>query len=154
MDARRIQEHFYNLDPDDVVARFFHRKERFNGQEAEKVSQVDYINNLTIVAVVGESGFGRVIGIGEYLLDPAVNMAEVAYSIAKKWQHKGLGGLIQEKLAEGARGNGIAGLFAYTAPENQGMIRLFEKLPYRIETGEQEEMLVLRCRFDEPAIPA
>jgi acyl-CoA hydrolase/RimJ/RimL family protein N-acetyltransferase len=154
VDARRIQEHFYNLDPDDVVARFFHRKERFNGQEAEKVSQVDYINNLTIVAVVGESGFGRVIGIGEYLLDPEVNMAEVAYSISGKWQHKGLGVLIQEKLAEGARSNGIAGLYAYTAPENQGMIRLFEKLPYRIETGKEDEMLVLRCRFDDPATPA
>ena len=58
VDARRIQEHFYDLDADDVIARFFHRKERFDTEEAGGVSQVDYINNLTIVAVVGEFGFG------------------------------------------------------------------------------------------------
>jgi hypothetical protein len=37
-----------------------------------EVSQVDYINNLTMLAVVGEFGFGKVVGIGEYLLDPVL----------------------------------------------------------------------------------
>ncbi|WP_306304009.1 GNAT family N-acetyltransferase [Desulfosarcina cetonica] len=151
VDARRIQEHFYDLDPEDVVARFFHRRERFDAREAGEVSQVDYISNLTIVAVVGEFGFGRVVGIGEYLLDPGVNMAEVAFSVSREWQGKGLGGLIQKKLAEGARDKGIAGLFAYTDPDNPAMIRLFEKLPYRIEHKMADEMLMLSCRFDEPA---
>ena len=153
VDARRIQEHFYDLDPDDVVARFFHRKERFDVEEVGGVSQVDYINNLTIVAVVGEFGFGRVVGIGEYLLDPAVNMAEVAYSISRQWQGKGVGRLIQKKLAEGAKDKGIAGLYAYTTPDNQAMIRLFGSLPYRIKPSVEDEMLVLSCRFDEPASP-
>jgi acyl-CoA hydrolase/RimJ/RimL family protein N-acetyltransferase len=151
VDMRRIQEHFYDLDPEDVVARFFHRKERFDDEEVGGVSQVDYINNLTIVAVVGEFGFGRVVGIGEYLLDPAVNMAEVAYSVSRPWQGKGLARLIQQKLAEGARDKGIAGLYAYTAPENQAMIHLFHHLPYRIKTRVEDEMLVLNCLFDEPA---
>ncbi|HSO19117.1 MAG TPA: GNAT family N-acetyltransferase, partial [Desulfosarcina sp.] len=150
VDARRIQEHFYDLHPDDVVARFFHRKTSFHLEEVEEVSQVDYINNLTIVAVVGEFGFGRVVGIGEYLLDPAVNMAEVAYSISRTWQGKGLGRLIQHKLAQGAKDVGIAGLYAYTAPGNEAMVRLFASLPYRLETGTEDEMLLLRCRFDEP----
>ena len=151
VDVRRIQEHFYDLDADDVAARFLYRKERFDHEEVGGVSQVDYINNLTIVAVVGEFGFGRVVGIGEYLLDPAVNMAEVAYSVSRNWQGKGVAKLIQQKLAEGARDKGIAGLYAYTDPENKAMIGLFNCLPYHIKTRVEDEMLVLTCRFDEPA---
>jgi len=86
VDERRIQEHFYNLDKTDIVSRFFHEKTSFVRDEAEGVSQIDYIKDLTIVALVGEFGFGRVIGIGEYLLDPAKNIAEVAFSISKEFQ--------------------------------------------------------------------
>ena len=49
VDERRIQEHFYNLDKDDVVARFFHNKTSFVRDEVEGVSQVDYIKNLTVL---------------------------------------------------------------------------------------------------------
>jgi acyl-CoA hydrolase/GNAT superfamily N-acetyltransferase len=150
VDERRIQEHFYNLDPRDVVARFFHEKTRFDRSEAEGVSQIDYVNDLTILAVVGDFGFRRVVGIGEYLLDPAKNIAEVAFSISKDYQRKGLGKRLLFKLSEAARENGIAGLMAYTSPDNQGMIRLFNELPYQIKTFYDGEMLMLSCRFDEP----
>ena len=91
VDARRIQEHFYNLEKDDVVARFFHEKTSFVKEEVEGVSQIDYVKDLTVVAIVGEVGFGRVIGIGEYLVDPATNIAEIAFSISKDYQKKGAG---------------------------------------------------------------
>ncbi len=66
VDERRIQEHFYNLTKDDVIARFFHEKTSFVRAEVSDVSQVDYIKDLTIVAVIGEFGFGEVVGVGEY----------------------------------------------------------------------------------------
>ncbi|UCE57105.1 MAG: GNAT family N-acetyltransferase [Desulfobacterales bacterium] len=149
VDERRIQEHFYNLEKDDVIARFFHEKTSFVHDEVEGVSLIDYINDLTIVAVVGEFGFGRVIGIGECLLDPATNVAEVAFSISKPYQKKGLGKILMKKLASAARDNGIAGLIAYTSPQNKGMIKLFNSLPYKIDSYFDGEMLMLSCRFDE-----
>ncbi|UCF95019.1 MAG: GNAT family N-acetyltransferase, partial [Desulfobacterales bacterium] len=151
VDERRIQEHFYNLDKDDVIARFFHEKTTFVHDEIEGVSLIDYVKDLTMVALVGEFGFGRVVGIGEYLLDPASNMAEVAFSISKEFQNKGLGKILMKKLAAAARENGIAGLLAFTAPYNQGMIRLFKTLPYKTETHFEGDMLTLKCRFDKPA---
>ena len=150
VDARRIQEHFYNLDPNDVVSRFFHEKTRFDRREAEDVSQIDYVHDLTMLALVGEFGFRQVVGIGEYLLDPAKNLAEVAFSISKEFQGKGLGSVLLGKLSRGARENGISGLMAYTSPDNQGMIKLFNTLPFKIKTFYDGEMLLLQCRFDEP----
>jgi acyl-CoA hydrolase/RimJ/RimL family protein N-acetyltransferase len=149
VDERRIQEHFYGLDPQDVVARFFHERSSFAHEEVGEVSQVDYINNLTMVAVIGEFGFGKVIALGEYLLDPTQNLAEVAFSVSRPWQGKGLGKILQKKLCESARENGIAGLFAFTSPENQGMIKLFKSLPCKVTTVFEDDMLLMTGRFDE-----
>ncbi len=91
VDERRIQEHFYNLDKKDIASRFFHEKTRFVQDEMQGVSQIDYIKDLTVIALVGEFGFGKVVAVGEYLLDPARNMAEVAFSVIKEYQGKRLG---------------------------------------------------------------
>lgn len=148
VDERRIQEHLYDLDKNDVVARFFHEKSSFGRSDIEGIFQIDYIKDLTLVALVGEFGFGQVVGVGEYLLDPSRNIAEVAFSISKKFQGKGLGKIFLKKLAETARENGISGLIAYTAPGNQGMIRLFKTLPYEIKTTFDGDFVALSCRFD------
>ena len=132
------------------LPRFFHEKTRFNRDEISSVSQVDYVNNLTIVALVGEFGFGQVVGLGEYLLDTDKNMAEVAFSISRGWQNKGIGGRILNKLAEAARSRGIGGFYAITAPGNRRMIKLFNRLAYKVETDFEDDMLFLSCRFDQP----
>ena len=150
VDERRIQEHFYNLDRDDVVARFFHEKNSFVHDEVEGVSLIDYIKDLTVVAVVGEFGFGKVVGVGEYLVDPATREAEIAFSISRPYQKKGLGKILLNKLAYAARDNGICGFMAYTSPQNRGMIKLFRMLPYKVDSFFDGDMLQLRCRFDEP----
>ena len=150
VDERRIQEHFYSLDKDDVVARFFHEKTSFVHDDVKGVSLIDYIKDLTIVAVVGEFGFGRVIGIGECLVDPATNEAEMAFSISKPYQKKGLGKLLLDKLAFAARNNGTSGLIVYTSAQNRGMIKLFKSLPYKVDSFFDGEMLKLSCKFDQP----
>lgn len=149
VDERRIQEHFYTQDKDDIYSRFFQAKTRFVRDDVESMFQIDYVKNLTLLAVVGEFGFGKVVAVGEYLLDPAKNIAEIAFSVSKEWQGKGLGKIIMKKLSEAARENGISGLMAYTLPRNQGMIKLFKSLPYKTKTVYDGEVVELTCMFDE-----
>jgi GNAT superfamily N-acetyltransferase len=151
VDERRIQEHYYSLDQSDIQRRFFHDKASFGRNDVEPASQVDYIKDLTLVAIVGEFGFGRVVGVGEYLLLVDCNMAEVAFSISSDYQGKGIGKHLIRKLARAARDNGISGLLAYTSPQNKGMINLFKTLPYRVHTSFDGEYMTLSCRFDEMA---
>lgn len=149
VDERRIQEHYYHLDRDDVFSRFFHEKTSFERWEVENISQVDYVKDLSLIGVVGESGFDRVVAVAEYLLLVDRNMAEVAFTVSKDFQGKGLGKLFLHKMAHAAREKGIAGLLAYTAPHNQAMIQLFKTLPYKIHTSFDGEALTLSCKFDE-----
>ncbi|NQU64228.1 MAG: GNAT family N-acetyltransferase [SAR324 cluster bacterium] len=150
VDNRRIQEHFYNLTPEDVQSRFFIEKTCFLHDDMESMFQIDYVKDMTVVAVTGEFGFGKVIGMGVYLLEPSRNIAEIAFSVSKEWQNQGIASVITEKLLHAARENGIAGVVAYTSMTNKGMISLFKKIPYKVHTSVEEDMLVLMTRFDEP----
>jgi acyl-CoA hydrolase/RimJ/RimL family protein N-acetyltransferase len=147
VDERRLQEHFYNLDKNDVISRFFHKKTSFIRDDVASMHQIDYIKEMTMVAVVGEFGFGKIIAVGGYVLEPRHNVAEVAFSVSKEWQGKGLSKIILRKLAEAARGNGIGGLVAYTSMSNQAMIGLFRSLPYAVESSVEDNLIHLRCQF-------
>jgi len=151
VDERRIQEHYYSLDKEDIFSRFRHEKTSFSRSDVEVRSLVDYVRDLTLVAVVGEFGFGQVVALGECMLIEKINMAEVAFSVKKKYQNKGIGRRILRKLSDSAREKGLFGLMAYTSPSNQGMIRMFKSLPYKVKSTFDGEGVTLSCRFDELA---
>ncbi len=149
VDDRRVQEHFYNLTPDDIQSRFFHEKSRFLRGDMEGMFQIDYKKDLTVVAVTGDFGFGKVVGMGAYLMCHGSNMAEVAFSVSKEWQGKGLASVLMKKLYDAAVENGIEGFVAFTSPSNRGMISLFKTLPCKVTTSIEEDMFVLNCRFSD-----
>jgi len=147
VDDRRIQEHFYNLDKESVVARFFHQKTSFFRDDVKIMFQLDYIKNMTIVAITGEFGFGKIIGVGMYALEKNRNVAEIAFSVSKEYQGKGIATVILQKLVAAARENNISGLIAYTAPTNKAMIHLFKKIPFQTKTSFEDDTLMLECYF-------
>ncbi|KPA10872.1 4-hydroxybutyrate coenzyme A transferase [Candidatus Magnetomorum sp. HK-1] len=148
VDDRRIQEHFYNLDKESVVARFFHQKTSFFRDDVKNMFQLDYIKNMTIVAITGEFGFGKIIGVGMYALESNRNVAEIAFSVSKKYQGKGVASILLQKLVAASRENDLSGLIAYTAPTNKAMIKLFKKIPFQTKTAFDEDMLMLECFFE------
>ena len=150
VDERFIQEHYYTLNRGDIVSRFFHEKKSFAYDQIETTYEIDYINDLTIVATIGELGFEKIIAVGEYFRNTIINMAEVAYSVSQEYQGMGIANILQKKLIQAAIDNGIKGLIAYTSPQNKAMINLFHKQPYKVTTEKNEDMLILSCVFSEP----
>jgi GNAT superfamily N-acetyltransferase len=75
-------------------------------------------------------------------------VAEVAFSVAKEWQAKGVATVLLEKITEAAREKGFTELMAYTKTSNTGMIKLFKKLPYRIDTVLEGDTVLLKCNFE------
>ena len=148
VDERRIQEHFYNLDKSDVVARFFHKKNSFVRDDVAYMFQIDYVKEMTVVAVTGEFGFGRIIAMGGYVLDTQTRVAEVAFSVSRDWQRKGLSKVIFRKLLEAAKEHDIRGFNAYTSLNNRSMIGLFKTLPYQVTTKYEDDLICMSVRFD------
>jgi len=150
VDERFIQEHYYTMNRGDIVSRFFHEKRNFAYDQIETTYDIDYINDQTIVATIGELGFEKVIAVGEYFRDTTINMAEVAYSVSKEYQGMGIATILQKKINQAAIDNGIKGLMAYISPHNKSMISLFHKQPYKVKTEKNEDVLILSCLFSEP----
>ena len=150
VDERFIQEHYYTMNRGDIVSRFFHEKRNFAYDQIETTYDIDYINDQTIVATIGELGFEKVIAVGEYFRNTITNMAEVAYSVSKEYQGMGIATILQKKINQAAIDNGIKGLTAYISSHNKSMISLFHKQPYKITTERNEDVLILTCMFNEP----
>ena len=148
VDDRLIQEHFYRMDLKDVQARFFGARRSFFREDMEGMVQVDYINNLSVVAVTGEVGFEKIIGLGVYALEQGA-VAEMAFSVSKEWQAMGIANVLLKIITEAAREKGITDLVAYTKSSNIGMIKLFKKLPYPTETIIEGDTVVLKCSFEK-----
>ncbi|MBW2658829.1 MAG: GNAT family N-acetyltransferase [Deltaproteobacteria bacterium] len=148
-DERSIQEHYYGLEKDDVISRFFNERSSFVTQQIESTFIIDYIKDLTIVAVEGEPGYERILAVGEYYLDSGINMAEIAFSVVKEWQGKGLSSTVIRKLSEAAKENGIDGLTAYTSTANRRMVKLFKSLGYEVKIVTEGDMISLDCKFPE-----
>ncbi len=148
-DERSIQEHYYQLDQSDVVSRFFHEKTSFVSKQIERTFIIDYHKDLTIVAVEGQPGYERILAVGEYYLNPETELAEIAFSVAKNWQGKGLSSIVIKKLTEAAKQNNIKGLTAYTSKSNKRMVKLFNSLDYEVKTTTQGGMVYLEATFDK-----
>jgi acyl-CoA hydrolase/L-amino acid N-acyltransferase YncA len=149
VDLRRIQEFFYAMDKADVISRFFHERRIFSSSAMEDVSQIDYQKDMTLVALVGEFGFGKVVGMAEYFLNETSNMAEVSVAVANDFKRRGVGSILLKKLSEAACRREITGFLAFTSHQNKAMMNLFKTLPYQVHTKVEDDMMVLTCRFDE-----
>ncbi len=149
VDLRRIQEFFYGMDKEDVVSRFFHERRIFSSSAMEDISQIDYQKDMTLVALVGEFGFGKVVGVAEYFLNETSTMAEVSVAVAKDFKRRGLGRILLKKLSDAACRREITGFVAYTTHQNMAMMNLFKTLPYKTCKTVEDDMMVLTCRFDE-----
>jgi len=149
-DERILQEHYYGLDTIDVVSRFFHEKTSFVRKQIERTFIIDYIKDLTIVAVTGQPGYEKILAVGEYYLNPETELAEIAFSVEKSWQGKGLSTIVIKKLAEAAKKNNIKGLTAYTSKDNKRMVKLFYSLDYEVKKSLSGDMITLEALFTSP----
>jgi acetyltransferase len=69
------------------------------------------------------------LAIGRFVRDPAdPSRAEVAITVADEWQHRGLGKLMLECLADRARQQGIRSFTALVATDNTNMHKLLERI--------------------------
>ena len=89
------------------------------------------------------------LAVGEYYTNPETNLAEIAFSVQKEWQGRGLSSIVIKKLAEAAKGTGITGFSAYTSKDNDRMIKLFHSLDYEATVKGEGEMVYLEALFSE-----
>lgn len=117
------------------------RADRFNGAINDE-SLVGYAERCFRdgASVIGVVEHGRIIGAAELHERPDEDepTAEIAFSVEKPWQNKGLGGLLFQRLIASARGLGYHRLRVTTHAQNAAMKALAKRHGARLsfEAGE------------------
>ncbi|MGO8873766.1 MAG: N-acetyltransferase family protein [Acidimicrobiales bacterium] len=120
-DGERLVAFHRGLSPDSVYHRFFFAHPQLSDQEIERFTHVDYVDRLALVAEEG----GRLIAVGRYERMAGSPEAEVAFIVADEAQHRGIGTLLLDHLAEAAWRAGITTFVAETLADNRSMLDVF-----------------------------
>ena len=109
-----------------LYRRFFAVRRTFSEKETDFFVNVDFVNHVALVAVLGEGERAEIVGGGRYVLvRPGV--AELAFTVIDECQGKGLGAALMRHLVTIAREAGLVELIAEVLPDNSPMLRLFVK---------------------------
>ena len=73
---------------------------------------VNHETEVAFLAVTGPRENETVAGSACYFLNPATNLAEIAFMVAPDWQGRGLGSLLQKRLEEYALTRDVRGFTA------------------------------------------
>ena len=97
--------------------------ERLSAEQLSQLTEVDHVSHDAVVAFDAATGEG--IGLAQYIRsseDPT--QAEVTCAVLDRWQHRGVGAALAERLARQARAAGIERLTAFSIVGNDAARRL------------------------------
>ncbi|MDO8630654.1 MAG: GNAT family N-acetyltransferase [Phycisphaerales bacterium] len=138
---------FYKLSPESIHYRFFQMLKAMPHDKLQELLRVDYEADMALVVLTDATEAASIIAIAHYRKNPETNFAEAAFLVRDDWQGKGIGTALMKTLVESARQNGIAGFTGEVLMENHGMLRIFHKCGYGVESHLGDGVYSLRIPF-------
>ena len=122
-DKELIVTAFKALGPRSIYARFFHAKTELSEQELRKLTEIDYVSAVVLLATIGAPPLETLIGLGRYAASG--RDADVAFLVADDYAGRGIGGRLLHHLTLIARENGMAKFEADVLEDNAAMLAVF-----------------------------
>jgi len=133
-DEPSLSEMMYSLSDESVRTRYMARTMAFPHRDIQRVTNIDYRNDLAIVAVVPGVSGEEIVAIAQYFLDPKTKEAEVAFLVQDEWQRKGIGTFLLDYISQIAAQRGVQRFWAKVLPTNEAMLAIFHNSGYKINT--------------------
>ena len=116
---------------------FFRVIRELSHNDLIRFCNIDYDREMAIIAELSEGGKRREIGVGRLILEPGRKRGEFAVVVADEYQGKGLGTKLVDMLIGIAQEKGLEGIYGIIHSEDERMIRLCEKMGFRLERSEE-----------------
>ncbi len=133
-DEPALSEMLYSLSRQSVRTRYFTDIMTFPHRAVQRLTNVDYRNDMAVVGAVPGPGGEEIVAIAQYFRDPKTQAAEVAFLVQDEWQDRGMGTVLMEYIAQIARQRGVRRFFAKVLPGNKPMLAIFHASGYRVST--------------------
>ncbi|OHB75138.1 MAG: 4-hydroxybutyrate CoA-transferase [Planctomycetes bacterium RBG_16_55_9] len=133
-DEPALSEMMYSLSEASVHTRYMTYTMSFPHRDIQRVTNIDYRQDVAIVGVVPGVLGEEIVAIAQYFLDPKTQAAEVAFVVQDEWQRKGMGTFLLDYITQIARHRGVRKFWAKVLPNNEPMLAIFHNSGYKINT--------------------
>jgi RimJ/RimL family protein N-acetyltransferase len=133
-DQERLRVAFARLSTRSVYQRFFHPVNELTADDLRRLTEIDFREQVGIVLTVGAEDDERLIAVGRYVREVSGgDVAEVAFTVADDYQHRGAATLLLREIVAIARERGIRKFVAIVLGDNRAMLEVFRRsnLPLR-----------------------
>jgi ribosomal protein S18 acetylase RimI-like enzyme len=152
IDERSLKEFFYSLPKDESYIRFLSTMKVFPYYDVQRMVNIDYQKEVTIVALRGDvMDAERIIAVARYVLDEETMIAEIDFTVHPTYGRKGIASFLLHHLTEIGRNKGIRMMTAYVSPGNERVFGVFQKLGYLVESSLCNGVYEIRLNFGQPA---
>jgi GNAT superfamily N-acetyltransferase len=147
-DEGLLRDLFYKLSPESIHYRFFQMIQSMPHKKLQEFLRIDYEADMALVVLTSAvEEEAEMLAIAHYLKNPRTNFAEAAFLVRDDWQGRGIGTALLQALVETARQQGIAGFLADVLADNEGMLKVFHRCGFPIESRLEENVYSLRIPF-------
>lgn len=153
-DAPRLQALYGRLTPESIYFRFLGQSRELSDQQARRLANVDYDRQMAWVAT--PDPLGEIIGVARYVTpaeagagEGSSRVAEAAVVVEDRWQRRGLGTMLLQRLAEYARGQGIELLQATVHQANTQILRFIRRSGLPTESHIDGGLWEIRVSLEE-----
>lgn len=120
-DADAERAFIQSLSPKTRRNRFLGELRHPSDQFIHQLTDIDYVNDVALVATVPEGDGYRIVGVSRYAVDASRTTGECAVVVADAWQRLGLGTALMECLKAVAHDHGLLSLRSMDFAQNQEM---------------------------------
>ncbi len=147
-DAERLVDFYADVSPKSKYYRFFAAMPTLSPKEVRRFVDVDHHDRVALVLTIAE----RIIAVGQVeRLDARPgerDRAEVAFLVQDRHQHRGIGQLLLEHLAQVGREVEVGEFVAEILPDNTGMLQVFRDAGYQVTGGFEDGVVAMRFPID------
>jgi acyl-CoA hydrolase/GNAT superfamily N-acetyltransferase len=148
-DAEDLQDLFYRLSDESTRRRFLAHKTHHPRDEMASLVDLDYERNMALVVTLATDG-EALLGMSRYDVDPATDLADIAFVVREEWQGRGIGTMLMHRMYEIARARGLAGFTARVSAENRDMLGIFSRSGLELEAEPEDGVYRIVARLPAP----
>lgn len=153
-DAEVLQDLFYRLSDESAYRRFLAPKRTYSNDEILKLVDLDYVQNMALLVCAGPDDHPDIVAMARYDLDPATQLADIAFVVRDDWQGKGAGTILMRRMAEIARARGAAGFRGDVQAANKAMLSIFHRSGLNVRSDLRGDSYRFVCRFEDDDLAA
>ena len=135
-----------------VYLRYFHLMnltQRVSHERLTRICFIDYDREMALVAEYRDTTTGerQILGVGRLTKVHGTNEAEVAVLVSDNWQGRGLGKELLHRLLVVGADEKLSGLTADILPDNRDIMRICEKLGFKLRHSMEDEVVKAEFRL-------